>query len=188
MRHLVVAGLITWLAAAAALHLAGSGRDDAGAVDVIAVPGCGVRDDGSPSACLDRRVRAAVELWKAGRAPKIVLSGGRTGGPKAEAVVGAELAQTLGVPPGALKLEVEAQNTWGNAVYTARLLREPQRVLVVTDTGHLWRATHLYAAHHAAVLGHAVATPWDDAAWLALREALAVPHNVVTGRLPLTTP
>ena len=49
-------------------------------VDCILVLGCGVRDDGTPSAMLRDRLIQGITLYKAGAAPKLLMSGdhGRT--------------------------------------------------------------------------------------------------------------
>ncbi len=72
----------------------------------------------------------------------IVASGGRRWHGVAETdALGAELIQ-LGVDPGAIIREWQSLTTLGNAVYSARLLRErgSRRVGVVTCDWHMPRA------------------------------------------------
>ena len=47
--------------------------------DAIVVLGAGLRDDGTPSNMLEDRLKGAIELYKKGIAPKIILSGDCSG-------------------------------------------------------------------------------------------------------------
>ncbi len=105
------------------------------AFDAIVVPGCPARPDGKPSTCIERRVTAAVAAWRAGEAPRLLLSGGAAHNRFIEAQVMADLARSLGVPDAALIVEPNARHTVSNLRYAADLLlpRGLRRVLVVTD-------------------------------------------------------
>ncbi|GIX30234.1 MAG: hypothetical protein KatS3mg124_0706 [Porticoccaceae bacterium] len=95
------------------------------------------------------RVWYAARLYRAGRAPLVVLSGGAAPGRLPEAVAMAALIRDLGVPDQALLLEEESRNTRGNARNTARLLAPLgiRRVLLVTSAWHMERAlAHFRAA------------------------------------------
>lgn len=92
------------------------------------------------------RLLHGVRLWKAGRAPVLVLSGGvityLVGSDVPEAERLATMAGEQGVPRRAMLLESASRNTRENAVYTARLLAENglKRVLLVTSASHMRRA------------------------------------------------
>jgi len=85
----------------------------------------------------------AAGLWRAGLAPKIVMSGGiahrggllDTGWDKTEARVFADVAMREGVPAEAILLEERAENTGNNFVFGWAVARqaglEPRRILVV---------------------------------------------------------
>lgn len=121
----------------------------------IVVLGGGVRPPeaaGQPADLLNAadRVWLGAQLFHAGKAPLVVLSGGADPRISAasEAQAMREFAQDLGVPPGALLLEERSLNTRQNAQFTAELLR-PRRVeniLLVTSALHLPRATALFEA------------------------------------------
>ncbi|HEV8031914.1 MAG TPA: YdcF family protein [Stellaceae bacterium] len=113
--------------------------------DAIVVLGCRLTVDGRPSERLRRRVARAVELYHAGAAPLLVLSGGGSG-PIAEADAMRDLALAAGVPEAALLSERASRNTVENAFHTARLLRERgmTRVILVSDRSHLPRAALLF--------------------------------------------
>jgi len=88
------------------------------------------------------RIERAAELYKAGRAPLIVLSGGALEGPVSEAQGMAHVLQNMGVPAHALLLENASRNTYENAALTADELRERgiEHVLLVTSALHMPRA------------------------------------------------
>lgn len=92
------------------------------------------------------RLAMGARAWMAGRAPLIVLSGGRGGRQGSEAAGMAAAIGKLGVPASALLLEARSRNTADNAAYTARLVRERgiHRVLLVTSALHMPRARLLF--------------------------------------------
>ncbi|MBV9587645.1 MAG: YdcF family protein [Alphaproteobacteria bacterium] len=113
--------------------------------DAIVVLGCQLFPGGRPSERLRRRVALGVELYREGAAPLIVMSGGGAG-TVSEATVMRDLARKDGVPETALLLETESRNTFENAGYTARLLRESgkMRIVLVSDRAHLPRAARMF--------------------------------------------
>jgi len=121
-----------------------SARDKATA-DAIVVLGCRVDDAGQPSERMRRRMALAVALYRDGRAPLIVLSGGGLG-PVAEAEAMRDLALEAGILAAALLLEPDSCDTLANAINTARLLKSAgkSRIVLVTDRLHLPRAVLLF--------------------------------------------
>ena len=95
----------------------------------------------------DRLVHA-VELYRAGKAPLVIISGGAAEGNRPEASQIADLVAVMGVPRSAIVEEVESRNTYGNAVYVAQILRQRnlERVLLVTSAFHMRRAQAAFAA------------------------------------------
>ena len=91
----------------------------------------------------------AARIHRAGRAPRILVSGGDVWGTgrqtEAEAVAG--FLRDLGVPPGAILEERSSRNTWENARHTGALLAERgwNRVLLVTSARHMGRARAAFA-------------------------------------------
>lgn len=108
----------------------------------IVVLGARVLEDGVPSGRLRARVERAAELYRAGAAPLLVLSGGVGEHPPSEAQVMLKLAVELGVPAGCCVLEEQSRSTYENAKFTARLLRERGigKAILVSDPFHLYRA------------------------------------------------
>ena len=69
--------------------------------------------------------RAAYGLWERQMFPRLLISGGATGGQKlAEANVIADRLVELGVPMEALILETEATNTGENVIFSRRKVEE----------------------------------------------------------------
>ena len=96
------------------------------------------------------RVWHVARLFKAGRAPIVVVSGGgsREIFTTTEASAMRELLLELGLPAGAVLLEDRSRNTRENAAYTAELLRARgmRRILLVTSAWHMARAEPLFVA------------------------------------------
>jgi uncharacterized SAM-binding protein YcdF (DUF218 family) len=123
---------------------------DSPAADAIVVLGGSIgaptypRREPDLSGAADRVLHAA-RLYRAGKAPWIVASGGnvpwrRREVPEAKLVAG--LLEEWGVPRSAMLLEERSANTRQNAVNTRRLLVEHglHRVLLVTSAIHMPRA------------------------------------------------
>ena len=101
---------------------------------------------------LDRaadRVRAAAQVYHAGKASLLVLSGG--GDPerwfRSEAEAMRTVLREFGVPDAAMLLEGRSRDTRENARFSAELLRERgiDRVLLVTSALHMRRALRHFA-------------------------------------------
>ncbi len=88
------------------------------------------------------RVDTAADLYLAGRAPKVVLSGGALEGNVSEAQGMAHRMRQHGVPDSALVLENASRNTYENAALTEDTLRanEIKKVLLVTSALHMPRS------------------------------------------------
>lgn len=88
------------------------------------------------------RTDTAAQLYAAGRAPLVIVSGAALDGGVSEARVMAASLERDGVPPAAIVQEDHSLTTHQNAVYTARLLRQHniQHFLLVTSALHMPRA------------------------------------------------
>ncbi len=174
--------LTAWLAAAAALDRIGLREPPTERYDAIIVPGCRVLPSGQPSLALARRTRHAVRLWREGRAPLIVLTGGLGDYPPTEAEAAAAVARNLGVPDSALVLEMRSHSTETNAAYAARLV-PARRVLAVTDSYHVYRCQRVFRRHFAEADAVGTAPPPYYRLRGALREVPALIDYGVRGRL-----
>ncbi|MEZ4319068.1 MAG: YdcF family protein [Myxococcota bacterium] len=141
-----------------------------GVWDAIVVPGCLVRDDGTPSGALRRRMDHGIALWRDGRAPVLVCSGlGRGGRPEADVM--RDLALAAGVPEDAVLRERGSMNTAENARLTAGLLGAAS-VLVATDASHVVRCEREFGRWFDRVRATGVPLAPRSRARMAVREAL----------------
>lgn len=103
------------------------------------VPGTGMAD---LSGEVDRLLHA-VALYKAGKAPLLLLTGGNAPGYEPEAISMNKLLLALGIPEQAMVLEEKSRNTWQNAEYSSRILQQRgiHRILLVTSAYHMARAS-----------------------------------------------
>ena len=91
------------------------------------------------------RVLHAARLYRAQKAPRVIVSGGRfpwlgTAPPESEAI--GELLQEWGVPESAIVLETRSLNTYQNAIETKKIVEKLrlESVLLVTSALHMPRA------------------------------------------------
>ncbi len=107
------------------------------------VPGTGVPD---LSGNVDRLLHAAA-LYKAGKAPILLLTGGNAPGFEPEAVSMKKILLALGIPDEAMVLEEASRNTWQNAEYSSAVLqaRAIKKILLVTSAYHMRRASLEFA-------------------------------------------
>ena len=91
------------------------------------------------------RLAAGARLYKAGRAPRVILSGGGEGD-RTEARNMARGMRKFGVPGNALLLEERSTDTNTNARYTAQIARDNgvRSILLVTSAIHMPRASVLF--------------------------------------------
>jgi len=171
-----------YLGAAVWLDRRGLREPAAQSFDAIVVLGCRVYDDGRPSLSLRRRTERAVELWRRGLAPTIVLTGGLGTAPISEAAAAAAIARELGVPRDALVLE-ERSTTTEETAREAATVADAARVLVVTDSYHVLRAERVFRRHFPEAVGAGCRGPARARVRGALREVFALAAYGMRGRL-----
>ena len=116
-----------------------------GATDAGVYPRSGVEVNGAGD-----RVLYAAQIYKQGKAPHLLLSGGEITWLNATSSTPAgqmaEILQSLGVPKEALWLENKSQNTRENAVFAKAILDEKgiKKILLVTSAMHMPRAVALF--------------------------------------------
>jgi uncharacterized SAM-binding protein YcdF (DUF218 family) len=93
----------------------------------------------------DRLVHA-VALYKARKAPVVLLSGGSVGDGRPEALQMKDVLEVMGVPVAHVLLEKQSRNTYDNAVNSARILKDSgmHRILLVTSAYHMRRALGVF--------------------------------------------
>ena len=168
-------------------------NDSSARADAIVVLGGGVIGDCVPNLNSMRRTVLAARLFRDGRAPILLITGGTSDGscPVADAMV--RFARELGVPDEKMIVERQSRNTWENAERSAPLLRREHvaRVLLVTDRLHMRRAAGVFAKQGFGV--EPVAVPIYegqrdnvDMLWAGFREAVALGHYRMRGRIDST--
>ncbi|MBI3493777.1 MAG: YdcF family protein, partial [Acidobacteria bacterium] len=109
--------------------------------DAIVVFAGGVGESGQAGGGYQERVKQAVDLYRQGFAPRIVISSGFVFAFK-EAEVMRALAVASGVPDSAIVLETRAANTFENVTFTREILDRNgwRRILLVSSPYHMRRA------------------------------------------------
>lgn len=116
--------------------------EEATDADCILVLGCGVREDGSPSLMLRDRLEKGIELYEAGTAPKLLMSGdhGRKDYDEVNLMKG--YAMGKGVPSEDIFMDHAGFSTY-DSMYRARDIFCAEKVIVVSQEYHLYRALYL---------------------------------------------
>ncbi len=111
-------------------------------VDCILVLGCLVHDSGRPSDMLTDRLTRAVELYQQGAAPKLLMSGdhGRTDYDEVDAMK--HFAVDAGIPSSDVFMDHAGFSTY-ESVYRARDVFQAEKIIIVTQEYHLYRALYI---------------------------------------------
>jgi uncharacterized SAM-binding protein YcdF (DUF218 family) len=110
--------------------------------DTIIVLGTPANLNGTPSPEQRARVFEGVREYRAGVAPRLIMSGGPAHNQFVEAHVMAQFAESLGVPASDILEEGQAQNTIQNIYYSAVIMHAHgwSSAEVVSSPYHLGRA------------------------------------------------
>ena len=142
VRRLLGWAVLGW--AGLLLAIAGWGlRNASGTADAIVVLGA-AHYAGRPSPVLKARLDHALALWRAGRAPRVLVTGGRRAGDAlSEAEAGARYLRRQGVPASAILMEGAGRTTRESMTAAAAVLHQAvgahPRVLLVSDPFHMLR-------------------------------------------------
>jgi uncharacterized SAM-binding protein YcdF (DUF218 family) len=123
--------------------------------DVIVVLGGGTEAAEQPRPMVELnsagdRVLYGAELFLQGKAPNILLSGGNItwmdGKASTPAYEMSQIMHMMGVPDSALWLQDQSQNTYEDAAFSAKILREKgiTRIILVTSAQHMPRSVALF--------------------------------------------
>jgi uncharacterized SAM-binding protein YcdF (DUF218 family) len=127
-----------------------AGNCDLTHFDTILVLGYPTLLSGQASPEQRERVAEGVREFKAGRAEHMIFSGGPTENQFVEGEVMAKLAEEQGVPPSAIVVEGEAQNTIQNIYFSDQIMQRRgwTSVEVVSSPSHLPRAGLILEHYH----------------------------------------
>ena len=123
-------------------------HDDARPVDAILVMGA-AQYNGNPSEVLEARLDHALELYRQGLAPVIIVTGGNQPGDVfTEAGTSEQYLIDRGVPPDAILMEDMGRDTWASMQNAAAVAadRDIDMVLVVSDGFHMFRSERMAEA------------------------------------------
>ncbi len=164
--------------------------------------GAGINQRCAPNSFAIQRVLLASRLYAEGRAPHVLITGGRPRGtPCSVAGAMAAMATRLGIPSDQIRLEAAARNTWQNAAFSHPILQSmgARRIVLVTDRLHMPRAEACFRAFGYDVERASVQTPDShpdhmSMLYLAVHETVAwgyywvkfgfKPHRSVVGSPP----
>jgi len=207
---IIVAIVILWLSSttgfsellARSLENRYPSQSDYPIADVAVVLGGGTEPAASPRTTVEvngagDRVLVAAQLYRQGKAGKLLLSGGQISwlneGTTTPAEDMATLLTSIGVPEDALLLETKSKNTYENAVNSKVILDELEieRILLVTSATHMPRAVALFENQGLEVIPVPVdysitedETPVDGPSRFQLKLMDIIPQS---GNLSLTT-
>ena len=116
---------------------------DATHFDTIVVLGTPAKNDGSPSPEQRSRVLEGVREYRAGVAPRLIMTGGPAHNQFVEAHVMAQFAESQGVPASDILEEGRAQNTIQNVFYSSQIMHAHNwsSAEVVSSPHHLGRTS-----------------------------------------------
>jgi uncharacterized SAM-binding protein YcdF (DUF218 family) len=148
--HLAIAGgavafaVLVW--AAIARGLAPTANTALTRFDAIIVLGTPADGDGNPTPEQLARVTEAVNEYKRGVAPRLILTGGAAHNHFVEAQVMERSAEAQGVPESAIFVETHAMNTIQNACYSVRIMKAHgwRSAEVVSSASQLPRASLIF--------------------------------------------
>ncbi len=136
-------------------------------VDCIIVLGCQVRSDKSPSDMLRDRLDHALMLYNGGASPKILMSGDHGREEYDEVNAMKQYAVDRDVPSSDVFMDHAGFSTY-ETVYRAKEIFGCERVIIVTQEYHLYRA--LYIAERLGLEAYGVAADGYDYPGQTLRE------------------
>jgi len=114
-------------------------------IDCILVLGCLVHDSGRPSDMLRDRLQRGTALYELGAAPKLLMSGDHGREDYNEVAAMKDYATEAGVPSSDVFMDHAGFSTY-ESLYRARDVFAADRILIVTQEYHLYRALHIAKA------------------------------------------
>lgn len=128
-------------------------------VDCILVLGCKVQSDGTPSAMLEDRLRRSVELYHAGTAPKLLMSGDHGTMTYNEVQSMKQYAIDYNIASGNIFMDHAGFSTY-ESIYRARDIFQAKKIVIVTQEYHLYRA--LYIANALGIEAYGVSADYRN--------------------------
>ncbi len=111
-------------------------------VDCILVLGCGVWGDNQPSHMLADRLQRSVELYKAGAAPKLLMTGDHGRENYNEVSVMKQYAIDAGIPAENIFMDHAGFSTY-ESLYRAKDIFCAEKIIIISQEYHLYRALYI---------------------------------------------
>ena len=145
-------------------------------------------EKGRLNPCLVARVEAAVELYRARKVKKLVMTGGVSRDLQSSAGNMQMIAEKMGVSKADIIQEREAGNTFENIVFSRKFIENSPRVVIVSAGFHLARAQMMadrqWQGHDIQVYAAPFCSePYGGYGFTVLRESAAFVKNALKGRL-----
>lgn len=145
-------------------------------------------EKGRLNPCLVARVEAAVELYRARKVKKLVMTGGVSRDLQSSASNMQMIAEKMGVSKADIIQEREAGNTFENIVFSRKFIENSPRVVIVSAGFHLARARMMadrqWQGHDIQVYAAPFCSePYGGYGFTVLRESAAFVKNALKGRL-----
>lgn len=177
VRRRLLLALAAFALAVAAVNVdvvvGGRAADEVTAPDCALVLGAGVRDDGTPSDVLRDRLDEALDLYRAGRVTRVLVSGDHQRATYDEPNTMRRYLEAHGVPPEAIFMDHAGVDTY-SSVWRAKHVFGAKRVIIVTQRFHLARAVWLARSLGMAAEGSAADRhTYRGIVWLEAREVVS---------------
>ena len=127
--------------------------------DCVLVLGAGVREGGEPSLMLSDRLSTSIDLYESGVCDRLLMSGDHGRVEYDEVNVMKSIAVEAGVPSEHVFMDHAGFSTY-DSLYRAKHIFQAERVIIVTQEYHLYRA--LYIARSLGIEAIGVAAPGED--------------------------
>lgn len=155
------------------VHTIAQIKESGQTADAIVVLGASVYADGTPSDILADRLEVAVDLYDAGVAPAIIVSGDNTDAHYNESDAMKDYCVQLGVPDDDVFVDHAGYDTYAS-IWRAHQVYGAQSIVVVTQAYHLYRALSIADGLGMSALGVAADKgDYDNQAVYSARENIA---------------
>lgn len=149
-------------------------------VDCIIVLGCKVKSNGVPSDMLEDRLRRGVELFHAGAAPKLLMSGDHGTMTYNEVQSMKQYAIDNEIASSDIFMDHAGFSTY-ESIYRARDIFQAKKIIIVTQEYHLYRALYIAEALGLEAYGvHADYRNYAGQTGMDIREILARNKDFLT--------
>ena len=135
--------------------------------DAIVVLGAGLKSNGTPSNMLEDRLKGAIELYKKGISPKIILSGDCSGEDYDEVSAMQKYCVDNGVADGDIVRDDNGFSTYETMDNVVNKMGY-KRIIVVTQKYHIYRS--VYIARRMGAEADGFSTDYRDYIFLAQRK------------------